>query len=69
MEKLKLKYVDRNSILESQIRSVIGFDVDMSQWTQSMTTSDTKIEHLVSTMEMCETCQFVLIKSCTAGWC
>ena len=33
MEKLKLKNVGRNSILEGQIQSVMTFDVDTSQWT------------------------------------
>ena len=31
MQKLRLKHVGKNSILESWIQSVMTFDVDMSQ--------------------------------------
>ena len=36
------------------------FDDDMSQWTQSVTTFDTKIKLFVCTMKRCERCQSVV---------
>ena len=38
------------------------FDVGMSQRTQSVRISDTKIELSVSTMKTCETCQSMLTR-------
>ena len=35
-------------------------DVGVSQWTESVRTSDTKVELFVFTMKACETCQSVL---------
>ena len=61
MEKLRQKHVGRNSISRSQIQSMMAFDVDMSQLPQRVTTSNTKIEHLVGTMKTCEMCQSVLM--------
>ena len=36
------------------------FDIDMSQWTQSVTTFDTKIKLFVCTMKRCARCQSVV---------
>ena len=44
------KHVDRNSILESQVWSVMIFEVDTSQQKEFLTTSDWKTELLVITL-------------------
>ena len=54
------KHSDRNSILESQIQSVMTFNVDTSQRKQSVITSDTKAELVAITMKPCETCYSVV---------
>ena len=36
------------------------FNVDTSQWTESVTTPDAKIELFVCTKKPCETCQSVV---------
>ena len=52
MKKLRQKHIGINSTVGSQIQSVMIFDVGTSQWTQSVRTSDTKIELSVCTMAM-----------------
>ena len=56
MEKLRPKHVDRHSMLDSQIQSMVTFDVDTSQRKQSVTTSDRKTELVAITLTPCELC-------------
>ena len=51
MKKFRVKHVNINSIWANQIQNVMTFDVDTSQWMQSVTTFDTKIKLFVCTMK------------------
>ena len=55
------KHVDRNSILECQIWSVMIFDIDKSQRKECVTTSDWKTELVAITLKPCEACHSVLM--------
>ena len=54
------KHVDKNLILESQIHSMMTFDVDTSQQKECVTTSDRKTELVAITLKRCEACHSVL---------
>ena len=65
---LDKKHVDRNSILVSQTQSVFTFSVDMSQWKQSVTTSDTEVELIAITMKPCQMCHSMVMCINTHYW-